>query len=116
MVLSGVSPMKRVWVDKTEEKGSDVNLAAHLVRDAYMGKFGTAVLITNDSDLAEPVRIVANEVGRPVGILNPHQHHSQVLRQLATFVKRIRQSDLHACQFPDPMTDAKGQFHKPTSW
>jgi hypothetical protein len=30
MALSGVNPAQRVWVDKTEEKGSDVNLAAHL--------------------------------------------------------------------------------------
>jgi hypothetical protein len=35
-------------------------------------KFEVAVLITNDSDLAEPVRIVAQELGLPVGILNPH--------------------------------------------
>ncbi len=28
-------------------------------------------------------------------------------------MKRIRQSDVAACQFPSTMTDAKGQFHKP---
>lgn len=41
-----------------EEKGSDVNLASHLVRDTFRKQFEVAVLITNDSDLAEPVRIV----------------------------------------------------------
>lgn len=56
MMLTGVMPPQRVWVDKTEEKGSDVNLAAHLVRDAFQKRFELAVLITNDSDLAEPVR------------------------------------------------------------
>ena len=30
MVLTNSNPAQRVWVDKTEEKGSDVNLAAHL--------------------------------------------------------------------------------------
>ena len=40
------------WVDKTEEKGSDVNLASHLLRDTYTKRFEVAVLITNDSDLA----------------------------------------------------------------
>jgi hypothetical protein len=34
MALTGVGPVKKLWVDKTEEKGSDVNLAAHLIRDA----------------------------------------------------------------------------------
>jgi hypothetical protein len=116
MTLSGVAPLKQVWVDKTEENGSDVNLAAHLVRDAFLKRFETAVLITNDSDLAEPLRIVTKELGFRVGILNPHEYHSQVLKALATFVKRIRQTQLHASQFPPTLTDANGTFHKPASW
>ncbi|HTR76959.1 MAG TPA: hypothetical protein VMH39_02575 [Gemmatimonadaceae bacterium] len=43
---------------KTEEKGSDVNLATHPPVDAYEGRADVAVLFTNDSDLAEPVRVV----------------------------------------------------------
>jgi hypothetical protein len=35
MYLTNVDPPQKVWVDKTEEKGSDVNLASHLLRDAY---------------------------------------------------------------------------------
>ena len=116
MALTGVTPTKRVWVDKTEEKGSDVNLAAHLVRDAFQRAFEVAVLITNDSDLSEPVRIVRQELNLPVGILNPHQQHSSELKRVATFLKRIRQSDLIASQFSPALTDAKGTFHKPASW
>ena len=116
MRLTGVTPTKRVWVDKTEEKGSDVNLASHLVRDACHNAFQVAVLITNDSDLAEPVRIVRQELNLPVGILNPHQQHSAELKRFATFVKRIRQSDLIASQFPAVLNDAKGAIHKPPSW
>ena len=116
MALTGVMPTKRVWVDKTEEKGSDVNLASHLLRDAFRGAFQAAVLITNDSDLAEPVRIVRQELNLPVGILNPHQQHSAELKRIATFVKRIRQSDLIASQFPAVLNDAKGSIHKPPSW
>jgi hypothetical protein len=52
----------------------------------------------------------------PVGILNPHEHHSITLKPLATFVKRIRQSHLIASQFPPALTDRKGSFSKPTSW
>src|SRR5206468_12438682 len=101
MVLSGSNPPpQRVFVDKTEEKGSDVNLAAHFLRDAFLKNFEIAVLVSNDSDLAEPVRIVRRELGLPVGILNPHQIHSDVLRKLATFVKRIRQAHLISSQFP----------------
>lgn len=116
MTLTGVQPIKRVWVDKTEEKGSDVNLASHLVRDGHHNAFQVAALITNDSDLAEPVRIVRDELHLPVGILNPHQHHSAELKRVATFLKRIRQSDLVASQFAEALTDSKGAFHKPSSW
>ncbi len=116
MILSGSNPPKRVFVEKTEEKGSDVNLAAHLLRDAYTKRFDVAVLVTNDSDLAEPVRIVRQELILPVGILNPHRYHSKALQPLATFLKRIRQADLIASQFPPTMHDSKGTFTKPTSW
>jgi uncharacterized LabA/DUF88 family protein len=116
MVLTGSNPPQKVWVDKTEEKGSDVNIAAHLLRDAYNKAFESAVLVTNDSDLIEPVRIVRHELGLPVGILNPHQHHSTVLKNEATFMKRIRQADVAASQFPAIVNDTKGQFHKPNSW
>jgi len=116
MVLTGSNPTTKVWVDKTEEKGSDVNIATHLLHEAYQKKFEVAVLITNDSDLVEPVRIVRRDLNLPVGILNPQQHHSAVLKTEATFMKRIRQTDVAACQFPPIMKDAKGQFHKPATW
>jgi uncharacterized LabA/DUF88 family protein len=116
MVLTGTNPPQKVWVDKTEEKGSDVNIAAHLLRDAFGKKFDVGVIITNDSDLLEPVRIVKQELSLDIGILNPHQHHSTALKSQATFMKRIRQSDVAACQFPPTMNDAKGQFHKPRAW
>ena len=48
-----------VRVIKTEEKGSDVNLATHLVSDAYENLFDVAVIVSNDSDLLAPVDIVS---------------------------------------------------------
>ena len=43
MVLTDSNPIQRVWVDKTEEKGSDVNLASHLLHDGFKGLYDTAV-------------------------------------------------------------------------
>lgn len=116
MVLTGSNPVQKVWVDKTEEKGSDVNIAAHLLYDAFGRAFDVAVLITNDSDLVEPVRMVKTGLGLPVGVLNPHPYHSRQLRQFATFMKRIRQADLMVSQFPATLTDANGTFRKPRDW
>lgn len=116
MCLTGIIPPKKVYVDKTEEKGSDVNIAAHMVHDGHMKRYDLAVVVSNDSDLMEPIRIVRQELGLPVGILNPHQYHSVALKPQATFMKRIRQPDVAACQFPTIMNDAKGPFHKPLTW
>ena len=52
-----------VQVVKTEEKGSDVNLASHMLRDGFRGGYDVAVLLKNDSDLIEPIRIVKEELG-----------------------------------------------------
>ena len=69
MILTGSTPLKRVWVDKTEEKGSDVNLASHLLHDGFKGLYDAAVIITNDSDLAEPIRMVREVLNLRIGIL-----------------------------------------------
>ena len=116
LASSTQSPPKRVKVIKTEEKGSDVNLATHLVRDGFRNEYELAVLVTNDSDLLEPIRIVRNELQLRVGIINPHKKASQALVPHATFVKRIRPGLLAKCQFPNQLTDKKGTFHKPATW
>lgn len=104
-------------VIKTEEKGSDVNIAAHLINDGYKKRYEAAVIVTNDSDLLEPIRIVRVELGLPVGVLNPHKNPtSRVLAQQASFVRQIRQGVLAASQFPDVLTDTHGEFRKPASW
>ena len=105
-----------VRVIKTEEKGSDVNLAAHLLHDGHLGRYEAAVLLTNDSDLLEPVHMVRQDLGLSVGIINPHPHPSRVLVQQASFVRQIRRGVLAVSQFPPTLTDAIGTFHKPSQW
>ena len=105
-----------VKVIKTEEKGSDVNLAAHLLRDAYTSSADAYILVTNDSDLAEPIRIVRQELGATVGVLNPHKKPARKLQQVASFVKPIRQGVLGASQLPQTLTDANGTITKPSAW
>jgi len=103
-------------VIKTEEKGSDVNLATHLLWDGFREQYDAAVLVTNDSDLVEPVRIVRHELARTVGILNPHRNPSRMLLRYATFAKSIRKGVLAASQLPAVLHDAHGQLSKPPEW
>lgn len=103
-----------VW--KTEEKGSDVNLATYLLLDAFDGRMETAVIISNDSDLLMPVRVARYRFGLNVGVLNPHAYASKVLVAAADFHKQVRPGPLAASQFPDELEDAKGKITRPAEW
>jgi hypothetical protein len=56
-------------VARREEKGSDVNVASHLLLDVLENRVDAAVIISNDSDLTFPVSEARNRV--PVGTINP---------------------------------------------
>ncbi len=58
-------------VVKCEEKGSDVNLATYLLVDAFDSDFERANVISNDSDLAGPIRLVRTRFHRKISILHP---------------------------------------------
>ena len=116
MPVANSSPQRYERVLKTEEKGSDVNLAVHLLNDGYKKDYELAVMVTNDSDLLEPMRIVKQELNLPVGLVNPHKNPSFALRQHVTFIKQLRKGVLQASQFPAALTDHNGIFHKPATW
>lgn len=118
MRLANPQPNQKafVWVIKTDEKGSDVNLATHLLSDAYNRRFECAVIVSGDSDLLAPVRLVMNELKLPVGVLNPQKRPCRVLANQATFYKHIRAGVLAQSQFPATLTDGRGTFSKPSSW
>ncbi len=105
-----------VVVSRAEEKGTDVNLASYLLLDAFDGEGDAAVVISNDSDLATPMRIVRERFGMTVGILNPHPNRSRTLAGVADFYRPIRRGPLSASQFPDRMQDAASEFTKPPGW
>lgn len=108
---------KLVRVAKQEEKGTDVNLAAHMLRDAFRGEFDVAAVLTSDSDLAEPFRIVAEELMLPVILLHPYVPDANgVLREPAKKlrvyvgdrIKKIREGLLAMSQLPDHLADSHG--------
>ena len=101
---------------KTEEKGSDVNIAANLLLDAHLSRFDQAVIISNDSDLLAPIRFVRRTFGKRIGVLNPHQRPSQVLLREAHFLRPIREGAVSAAQFPEQMSDKNGTFSRPPRW
>lgn len=104
----------RVW--KNEEKGSDVNLAVHLVNDAWENRYDCAVVVSNDSDLASALDI-AKARGKVVGLIPPvgtHRPISGALRSRANFIKRLPAAALAACQLPSPIP--RTTISKPARW
>ena len=108
-------PTVEVW--KNEEKGSDVNLALHVLNDAWLDAYDCAVIVSNDSDLAEALRLVKTHKRRIIGLVTPGapvRKTSRQLRMHADFVRPIRTWMLRECQLPDPIPGAG--IHKPLGW
>lgn len=116
MMPLAANPRQKVEVIKTEEKGSDVNLATHLLFDACQNAYELAIVISNDSDLVEPIRLIRKRLQKRVGLLTPSPRHGAEIKKAANFFKHITEQALQSSQFPLSMQDANGHFHKPRNW
>lgn len=105
---------KFATVIKTEEKGSDVNLAVHFLNDAWKNEYDCGVVISNDSDLVEAVKLVKEQTSKKIGIISPFPKISKELRQYSHFQRQIRAGALAACQLPDTIPGTT--ISKPASW
>jgi uncharacterized LabA/DUF88 family protein len=100
-----------------EEKGSDVNVASHLLMDAMSGRVDAAVVVSNDSDLRFPVQQVRRQV--PVGLVNPRgTAFAGDLRGSPGegagrhWWRRLGPDDFTAHQLPD----VAGGYTRPPTW
>ena len=110
-------PPAQVAVWKNEEKGSDVNLALHLLNDAWQDAYDCAVIVSNDSDLAEALRLVKTRHQKLIGLVTPgapRRKTSRQLQQYADFIKPIRTWMLQTSQLPNPIPGS--HVYKPAAW
>jgi hypothetical protein len=106
-------------VADTEEKGSDVNVATHLLLDALAdpSPIDAAIVVSNDSDLELAVSEVRKRM--PVGVVNPgrgytagalfHDPDTHAERQ---WERQLAYGDFAAHQLTDPV----GEHVKPADW
>lgn len=122
-------PPSTIEVYKTEEKGSDVNLAAHLLMDGFLGHYDCAIVLSGDSDLVGPIRMVKDILKKPIGVVNPQRlsgpgappadkrrKNAGLLKASSFFRDGLTWASLVNAQFPATLQDAHGTFHKPASW
>jgi hypothetical protein len=109
--------IQKVRVIKTEEKGSDVNIATHLLIDGFQSKYETAVVISNDSDLKLPISMVKNVLKKRIGIICPTEKPSRELQKDVSFFKTIKPATYQDCQFPEQVVvNAKRTIRRPRAW
>lgn len=101
-----------------EEKGSDVNVATHLVADVLTNEVDGAIVISNDSDLALPLKIARTMV--PVGTVNPGDKPlAGALRGTKTegagghwWASQLSPRHFYGNQMPEQV----GRWRKPLDW
>lgn len=113
--IDGVTDSVKVVLP--EEKGSDVNLATHLVADGFLGRYDMAAVLTNDADHREPIRPVQHDIGLPVTLVYPSEKPAGELQKAKPHaLLRLSESTVRQSQFPTQLADAHGAFHKPAGW
>jgi uncharacterized LabA/DUF88 family protein len=100
-----------------EEKGSDVNVATHLLLDVFSQAVDAAIVVSNDSDLKLPVQRVRTQVS--VGVINPGAKPVAGGLKSASgygvgghWSRTLSDTDYRAHQLADPV----GNLTKPQAW
>lgn len=100
-----------------EEKGSDVNVASHLLIDTLESTVDAAIVISNDSDLRHPLVEARKRI--PVGTVNPSPNRlAGALRGNPTegvgghWWRQLTDADLRANQMADPVDN----YPRPSDW
>lgn len=102
-------------VHTMEEKGSDVNIAAHLLNDAWKGLFDVGVVISNDTDLVTPIRMVTTERRKEVYVVCPGKWPiAPQLGTVASHTRHIHRATLAQAQFPERISGTTIQ--RPANW
>ncbi|NUU06399.1 NYN domain-containing protein [Leifsonia sp. C5G2] len=116
---AGAAESNRVMatVQKREEKGSDVNVASHLLFDVLTARVDAAIVVTNDSDLELPLRMARHRV--PVGTVNPSTNPTAgALKGRSDdgvgrhWWRRLTAADYLSSQLPEQV----GRLRRPAGW
>lgn len=84
-----------------EEKVTDVNIATHMLSDAYEHRMDRALLMSADADLVPAVEAVRRLGVEVVILLPPGRKRAEHLRRVATSFQRVRIKQLRSCILPE---------------
>ncbi|NOQ93365.1 MAG: NYN domain-containing protein [Methylophaga sp.] len=117
----------RVEIWKFEEKQTDVNIALHMYRDAINESCAQQILVSNDSDLELPLKLISQDsphitlgliIPRPKPIASqPSRPPNKSLSQYVHWTRNyILDQECQHAQFPDKIPTNKKPILKPEYW
>ena len=125
---SGFSPCKQYSgrnCDGTfiihEEKKTDVNIATSLLVDAFTNLYDIAYLVSGDTDLIPPVKVIASPpLNKNIVVLFPPRRASDEIKNLLEVSKssQIKESHLQLSLLPDRIVVPRSGaiLFKPPQW
>ena len=111
----GWPPKDLVTVSTFKEKGSDVNLAVRLVDDAWSGEVERAIVVSNDTDLIDAIRVARRHIR--VDVVSPQGTLAKELKKAAAYAWSLDPGILQECRMPIPKIGRDGaELYPPASW
>jgi len=106
-----------VWCTYNE-KMTDVNIATHIIVDAYQDKYDMAMLISGDSDLVPPINAVHEFFkNKRIFVAFPPKRHNKSIALVAKGSMIIGRKKLIDSQLPDEFAKKDGfVLKKPNEW
>lgn len=102
----------------SNEKMTDVNIATHLIVDAFHDRYDTAILISGDSDLVPPIKAVhQNFPNKVISVFFPPNRHNNTVAGAAKGFQMIGRKKLLDNQFDSEVLKCDGyKLFKPVEW
>lgn len=102
----------KTWIGH-EEKETDVNIAIHMLDEAYLDTFDHALLFSADSDLSPVVRILKTRFPKKqIFIITPprYEHSKELIKASGgyNFSRKIKVSHLENCLLPATLSGKDG--------
>ena len=87
----------------------------HLLNDSWLDAYDCGVVVSNDSEVAEAMRLVRAQHGKRIGLVTPGPRRpSQQLKKHSDFARHIQTNGLQRSQLPDPIPGTN--IREPAAW
>ena len=101
-----------------EEKKTDVNIACEILNDAHFDRYDCCYLVSGDSDLVPPLKIVKEDYpDKHTIVAHPPRRKSAELCKIADGCFAIGKQKFKHNQLPHRVTSTRGgELARPTQW